>query len=75
MKIALIILAVLSVSIVIWMLMLRRSRKFYERLREDADLEKDKELIEACNYALDRVNRQHIYFHYRLHKLKKWLRI
>ena len=73
MKIALIILGILFLALIVWLYMIKKARRFYEEMREDLDLYKDAELIAHCNYALDRANSQHIYFHYRLKRLKEWI--
>lgn len=51
--------AILIMLCIAWHLMVRSARRFYERIRDNADIETEQELITYCNLALDEVNRQH----------------
>ncbi len=57
----LLILIVVS-SIALWRIMIRYARKTYEEIRDNANIETQQELITYCNLALDKINRQNMFF-------------
>lgn len=60
--------------LVLWVVMVNNSRKFYERIRDNADIETEQELIQSCNACLDQVNKQHIYCRNIINRFKSWLK-
>lgn len=53
MKIAIIIFAILFLLYVIGTFMKIKAIQYYEEMREDVNIEKEKEIIEECNRRLD----------------------
>lgn len=53
---------IIVLSIVVWCIMIRYARKTYERIRDNANIETEQELITYCNLALDKINRQNMFF-------------
>lgn len=60
--------------LILWIIMVNNSRKFYERIRDNADIETEQFLIKGCNQALDEVNSQRIYFYLKWQKIKSWFK-
>lgn len=74
MKYIAIFFAIILVLAYLYHLLVVYARKFYERIRDNADIESDGFLINGCNQALDEINATHMYYRRIINKIARWFK-
>lgn len=68
-----IVFSLFVLMLVFWNLMVVSSRKYYEEIRDNANIETEKELIDLCNQALDQANATRMFYYKLWRRVKGWL--
>jgi len=67
-----IVFSLFVLMLIFWNLMVVSSRKYYEEIRDNANIETEKELIDLCNQALDQVNATRMFYYKLWRRVKGW---